>query len=70
MDNFWKTLGEATSLTYRPDLVFEHHTPHRQQGRRDESYIQNNSDETTQHDSEAYNRYMAELWPTERLKLA
>lgn len=61
MDNWFKALGERLgTLTYLPDVVFEHMHPHAGKSVMDDGYRAVNSREAYKAGAAAFKRYMAE----------
>lgn len=56
-DNAWKTMGEATQLIYRGDVIIEHMHPLVGKAESDEGYVEVNAPEVYQRDQAAF-----ELW--------
>jgi hypothetical protein len=66
-DNFWRLLGEATSLTYLPNTVIEHMHPIVGKAEWSEQYAEVNG--FMEPDRLEYERYLREDWPKELVKL-
>lgn len=60
LDNFWKLLGEATSLHYMSDVVFEHLHPIAGKAQWSDQYAEVNA--LMEPDRERYERYLQTEW--------
>lgn len=69
VDNAWKTLGEATSLHYLPDVVIEHLHPHCGKADSDAGYEEANSADAITADSNAWLAYLLNDWPADLARL-
>lgn len=68
-DNFWRLVGEDLGkLVYRPDVVIEHVHPLKTQ-QWDVTTTEANAPGVWAHDTPEWERYLAEDWPIERMKL-
>lgn len=64
LDNAWKSIGEATSLRYLPQVVVEHLHPIAGKAEWDESYRENNADSVFEADRLRYEKWKAHELPT------
>jgi hypothetical protein len=69
MDNFWKVLGEATTLAYCPGVIIEHMHPTVGKGEWDEYYAEYNSIESCSRDGLAYEQFLYNRWDADKKRL-
>lgn len=60
LDNAWKAIGEASNLTYRPDVIIEHVHPIAGKAEWDAGYVEANSGATWEADEKAYRSWMVD----------
>lgn len=64
IDNFWTKVGNETgTIKYMPNIVIEHRHYVGRTAPLDDTYRLSNNSDVMSHDSEAYNKYMAEELP-------
>lgn len=70
MDNFWKTLGRATTLAWCPGVIIEHMHPSAGKAPWDDGYARVNSVESYSRDGLAYEQFLHNRWAADldRLK--
>lgn len=69
LDNFWLTLGRATSIEYLPDVIIEHLHPSVGKADWSESYQEVNDQALYAHDEQAFNEYLEKQFVADLEKL-
>lgn len=70
LDDFWKALGEATRLVYRPDVIIEHCHPYAGKAPVDQGYRESGMNaELLRDDRWRWDQWREQVWPEEIKRL-
>jgi hypothetical protein len=69
IDDFWKQLGYATSLVYRPDVIIEHMHPDAGKALRDEGYGSYAGGAQMAADGTRFTEFTRDRWPGDLVRL-